>query len=77
VEPFQRLTLTLPVINSAKRVYFIVSGANKAEPFRRAAQRIINTDDCPACGVHPQGGEPEWWVDKDASGSLFRPGENN
>ncbi len=70
-EPRQRISLTMPVIESARMVFFLVSGANKAEPFRRAAQRIINIDDCPACAIRLHDGELEWWVDKEAAGALF------
>ena len=73
IEPLQRLSLTLPAINSSRRIYLLVTGKEKAEPFRRAAQRIINIDDCPGCGVHPRSGEPEWWVDKEATATLFKP----
>jgi 6-phosphogluconolactonase len=71
-EPKTRLSLTFPVINSAKLIHFLATGQKKAEAFRRAAQRIISTDDCPACGVRPHDGTVEWWVDKDAAGKLFR-----
>lgn len=72
-QPFARLTLTLPVLNSARLVAFLVSGADKAEILRRV---LRSTDhDLPAARVSPEEGEVLWLVDQSAvwEGSR-RPG---
>jgi len=57
-----RVTLTLPVINEARQVTFLVSGASKAA----ALARVRNGDPLPAGLVRPTEGELTWIVDQDA-----------
>src|ERR1019366_10626520 len=52
VDPPLRLTLTLPVLNHAARIYFLVSGSEKARALRQAVTAAPN---CPATMVRPQG----------------------
>jgi 6-phosphogluconolactonase len=67
-EPAQRLSLTFPVINGSKMIYFMLTGESKAEPFRNAlSKERIEIEDCPARGVRPVDGEIVWWVDKKAA----------
>jgi 6-phosphogluconolactonase len=71
VEKFQtsRITLTLPSLNHAAKVVFMVSGAGKAqilsEVLRPGARKY------PAQIVQPENGQLLWLVDQDA-GSLLR-----
>jgi 6-phosphogluconolactonase len=45
LEPFvDRVTMTLPMLQSARRIVFIVSGANKAEAVRRAFADDVSQD---------------------------------
>lgn len=67
VEPRVRLTLTLPVLNAARVVYFLVTGADKAEMVRRI---LVEREPFPAALVSPKEGELVWWLDKDAAGSI-------
>jgi 6-phosphogluconolactonase len=67
-EEFGRLTLTLPAINQAARVVFLVSGARKAEALRRA---LSGDRDIPAGRVQPDG-ELRWLVDASAARLLGR-----
>ncbi len=63
-----RLTLTLPVINNAVRVAFLVAGASKA----RALRGVLGGDRrFPAARVNPEEGRLEWLVDS-AAGSRLR-----
>jgi len=62
-----RVTLTLPVINSARRVVFLVAGKDKA-PVLREIVGVGNTS-YPAALVEPQG-EVIWLLDKEAAGNL-------
>jgi 6-phosphogluconolactonase len=55
--PHQRLTLTLPVINSARLAVFTVAGASKAD----AVAALVRGDDLPAARVHA--GHVLWLVD--------------
>lgn len=55
--PHQRLTLTLPVINSARLAVFTVAGASKAD----AVAAVLRGDDLPAARVHA--GHTLWLVD--------------
>ncbi len=67
VEPAQRLTLTLPVLNHAARVHFLAAGADKAGPLRRALADPPDPAACPASAVRPERGEVVWWVDQSAA----------
>lgn len=67
-EPRARLTLTLPVLNQAARVWFLVSGGSKREALQRALSPQTAIAECPAAGVRPTDGELVWWVDGAAAG---------
>jgi 6-phosphogluconolactonase len=71
VEPRVRLTLTLPVLNAAKAVYFLVTGADKAETVRRI---LVQQEPLPAALVSPLEGELLWWLDRDAASSISGTG---
>ncbi len=64
-----RVTLTLPVLNHARRVHFLVSGEEKAEALRLAVE---GTGSLPAQRVTPRKGELLWLVDTAAAGRLER-----
>jgi 6-phosphogluconolactonase len=66
VEPLHswRVTLTLPVINAAREVVFLVSGAAKAS----ALERVRAGEPVPAGLVRPAPGRLTWLVDQDAWG---------
>jgi len=58
-----RLTLTLPVINAARHVIFLVAGQNKADPLARVRAGAP----LPAARVQPSRGQLTWLVDRDAA----------
>lgn len=61
--PPERLTLTLPVINAARAVLFMVQGASK----RDALARVLRRDPAlPASRVQPADGELQFLVDRAA-----------
>lgn len=66
-EPKRRLTLTLPVLNAARTVYLLVTGADKAETVRRILREGAPL---PAAQVCPQEGERVWWLDREAASAL-------
>lgn len=72
VKPSRRLTLTLPVINRARMVWFLVSGAEKASALRSAL--VGSPQRCPAAGVRPINGTVTWWADAAAASGLRLPG---
>jgi 6-phosphogluconolactonase len=61
----RRLTLTLPVLNGARQVIFLVTGAEKAERVRDVLER----DDprFPAARVQPEEGTCAWILDHEAA----------
>ncbi len=67
VEPRQRLTLSLEVLNMARRVVFLVRGERKADAVRRVLQ---DREKLPAERVHPPGGVVLWLLDHPAAGQL-------
>jgi 6-phosphogluconolactonase len=63
--PPERLTLTLPVLNAARAVLFMVQGASKKD----ALARVLRRDPAlPASHVAPADGELEFLVDRAANG---------
>jgi len=63
--PPERVTLTLPVINAARAVLFVVQGVSKREALARVLQR---DPALPASLVQPDDGELEFIVDRAALG---------
>jgi 6-phosphogluconolactonase len=63
-----RVTLTLPVINGARRVIFLVGGAGKAP----VLARVHAGEALPAALVQPKDGQLTWLVDRDAAGGLLQ-----
>lgn len=68
VEPRDRITLTLPVINAARRVMFLVSGVNKSHVVRPLLAGLGDPV-WPAALVHCAGCT-EWHVDEAAAGTT-------
>lgn len=63
----QRLTLTLPVLNAAARVIFLVAGAEKAKAVRAV---LTEKAPLPATMVQPGDGDLMWLVDRAAASLL-------
>ena len=66
----KRLTLTPPVLNSAARVMFIVSGRNKAEAVKLALEGPRDPDKYPAQIIAANEGEVMWLLDRPAASLL-------
>ncbi|MEE8201187.1 MAG: 6-phosphogluconolactonase [Candidatus Acidoferrales bacterium] len=64
-----RITLTLPVLNHARRVFFLVAGEDKADALRQA---IEASGTLPAQRVAPRKGELLWLTDSAAASRLER-----
>jgi 6-phosphogluconolactonase len=65
-----RITLTPPVINSARTVVFIVAGTGKAPVLRDILEGPFLPDVLPAQVVRPEGGDLLWMLDRDAAALL-------
>lgn len=73
-----RLSLTLPVLNAARHVLFLVTGADKAATLARVLGDGPRRD-LPASLVNPREGEVEWHLDRPAAALLgpLVPGSNS
>jgi len=69
-DPPMRLTLTLPAINHAKNIYFLVAGKEKTAALERAFAENPDPKAAPASAVRPAEGEVVWWMDEGAAGGL-------
>ena len=65
--PPARVTLTLPVINHARRVFFVASGADKAPVLMEILQRNPAGASLPVQQICRSGGIVEWFIDEDAA----------
>jgi len=63
----QRFTLTLPVLNAAACVVFLVAGAEKAKVTRAV---LVERATLPAAMVRPDGGRLAWLLDRAAAALL-------
>jgi 6-phosphogluconolactonase len=66
----RRVTLTLPVLNRARDVLFLVSGASKAAALARVLDPSGSPDLPPAARVRPEDGTVVWIADADAASGL-------
>jgi len=67
-----RLTLTVPVLNAARKVVFLVAGEGKAEALREILEGDADPSRYPAKLARPPG-VPTWMVDRAAAQSLQDP----
>jgi len=65
-----RVTLTLPVLNAAKRIQFLVTGANKITALRAVLTGREPDTPLPARRVRPAQGELTWLVDEAVAKGL-------
>ena len=66
--PAKRVTMTYPLINSARFVAILVTGASKAPMIQRVAAGRETVDDLPVRGLQPMSGELHWYLDAEACG---------
>lgn len=67
VSPPPRMTMTYPLINAARYIAVLATGAKKAPTVARiSADERPNVRDAPILGVEPVGGVLSWFLDQDA-----------
>jgi 6-phosphogluconolactonase len=64
-----RLTMTVPLIDRARCVMFLVSGASKRQTIETVFKRSVDKNEYPVRLIEPQG-ELWWLLDKDAGASI-------
>jgi 6-phosphogluconolactonase len=70
IMPARRVTLTYPILNSARFVAVMVTGKSKAAMLKRVAEdRGAEVADLPIKGVDPTSGELRWYLDGEACGA--------
>jgi 6-phosphogluconolactonase len=70
----RRLTLTYAAINSARRVWILVTGKSKAARVQQVLETRSPLRSTPIAGVAPKFGSLIWMLDKDAAAQLNSTG---
>jgi 6-phosphogluconolactonase len=65
-----RITLSVPTINNARNVTFVVAGADKAASLKQVLQGELQPDLYPSQLIHPKNGTLLWLADEDAAALL-------
>jgi 6-phosphogluconolactonase len=65
-----RITLTLPVINNAACILFLIQGNAKAEMLKRVLTSPLQPDLLPAQAIQPVAGELLWLADQAAASCI-------
>jgi 6-phosphogluconolactonase len=65
-----RVTMTMPVLEAARRVVFLVAGEDKAPMVRSSTVQRPSANTPPAGRVRPRGGSLLWLVDRAAASRL-------
>jgi 6-phosphogluconolactonase len=68
-----RVTLTLPVLNNAAQITFLVIGEEKADVVKRVIEGPRDPDNTPAQLIAPVDGTLTWILDSAAASQLTRP----
>jgi 6-phosphogluconolactonase len=64
-----RITLTVPAINAARAVYFLVAGEGKAAPVAEILEGNPDPREYPASLIQPENG-PTWMLDRAAASGI-------
>jgi 6-phosphogluconolactonase len=68
-----RVTLTSPVINAARDVFFLVDGSKKADPLARVLQDDYDPEELPSQLIQPESGRLLFYLDGAAAAHLPPP----
>ena len=66
----QRITFTLPLINHARRITFLVTGESKAGMVSGVLKQTTACRQLPAAQVQPERGYVEWYLDSMAAAMI-------
>lgn len=66
----KRVTLNGPVLNAAREVAFLVTGAKKTDRLAQILNREAGWQDYPAAHVRPDDGQLHWWLDEAAAARI-------
>ncbi|WP_108422976.1 6-phosphogluconolactonase [Flagellimonas amoyensis] len=66
----KRVSINGKVINTAKEVAFLVTGASKAEKVEAIIEKTQGSEMYPASLVHPTSGKLVWFLDEEAAAQL-------
>lgn len=66
----KRISLTLDVINNAKKISFIVTGREKAKILSGIIKHLPDSNNYPASAIKAEDGILEWLIDEEASEFL-------
>lgn len=69
-EDFSRVTLTVPLLNQARTMLFLVSGIRKAEIVKEILGDSPSPKKYPVQLVHPESGGAHWFLDHHAASLL-------
>lgn len=65
-----RVTLTIPVINHAATIVFLVAGSEKSQVLHHVREGAFEPERLPAQLIKPQDGELLWMADQEAAAQL-------
>jgi 6-phosphogluconolactonase len=68
--PALRVSLTPPVFNSAREIFFLVAGEGKASALEKVFCGDSDPENFPALRIHPKMGRVTWFVDQAAASYL-------
>jgi len=66
-----RVTMTVPVMNSAREILFLATGKQKAAMIKNVLDAKLPDPNIPASFIRPSGGTLSWMIDQDA-GALVK-----
>lgn len=69
-EDFSRVTLTVPILNQARVVLFMVVGRRKAQVVKDVLSRSNIKSPYPAQLIQPVSGDVRWFLDREAASML-------
>ncbi len=65
-----RITLTVPAINAAKNIVWLVAGADKAATVRAVLRGAYRPEELPAQLIQPANAQVTWLLDHDAASQI-------